>query len=220
MRRCRSLKGQIGMKNDPVLVIGAGGHGKVVIGTLQAAGFTIASVFDDDQKKWGSEILGVRVNGPVSDAPKFGSAAVIGLGLNRERQRISTVLDLIWVTAIHPRAWVHPSTVLGDGTVVFAGATVQPDTVIGRHSIVNTGATIDHDCAIGDFAHIAPGASLAGGVHLGTGAFMGTGSCAIPGVRIGEWTTVGAGAAVVRNLPSGVVAVGLPATPREGKGNP
>jgi sugar O-acyltransferase (sialic acid O-acetyltransferase NeuD family) len=208
------------MSAEPVVVIGAGGHGKVVVSTLLAAGFRVPCVFDDDREKWGSEILGVPVQGPVSvsDEVEHRRLAILGIGQNEERQRFAEALNLNWATVVHPRAWVHPSVRLGVGTVVFAGAIIQPGTVIGRHVIVNTGALIDHDCEIGDYAHVAPGVKLSGGVRLGEGVFLGIGSCAIPGVRVGEWTTVGAGAAVVDDLPSKMTAVGVPARELERKG--
>jgi len=207
------------MSAEPVVVIGAGGHGKVVVSTLLAAGIPVPCVLDDDREKWASEIFGVPVRGPVSDEVEPGRLAVLGIGRNEERKRIAEALNLDWATVIHPHAWVHPSVNLGAGAVVFAGAIVQPDTVIGRHVIVNTGALIDHDCEIGDYAHVAPGVKLSGGVRLDEGVFLGIGSCAIPGVHVGEWTTVGAGAAVVNDLPSGVTAVGVPARELERKDN-
>ena len=207
------------MSAEPVVVIGAGGHGKVVVSTLLAAGIRIPCVLDDDREKWGSEIFGVPVRGPVSDGVGSGRVGVLGIGRNGERKRIAEALNLDWATVIHPHAWVHPSVSLGAGSVVFAGAMIQPDTVIGRHVIVNTGAMIDHDCEIGDYAHVAPGVKLSGGVRLGEGVFLGIGSCAIPSVQVGEWTTVGAGAAVVSDLPSEVIAVGVPARVLERKGN-
>jgi len=207
------------MSAEPVVVIGAGGHGKVVVSTLLAAGISVPCLLDDDRGKWGSEILGVPVRGPVADAAQYGDFWILGIGGNKERKRIAEALNLDWATVIHPHAWVHPSVGLGAGSVVFAGAMIQPDTVIGRHAIVNTGALIDHDCEISDYAHVAPGVKLSGGVRLGEGVFLGIGSCAIPGVQVGEWTTVGAGAAVVSDLPSEVIAVGVPARELERKGN-
>ena len=199
------------MSAEPVVIIGAGGHGKVVVSALLAADIGIVCVLDDDKEKWDSEVLGVPVKGPVSDAATFGRFGVLGIGQNRLRKQLAEALNLEWVTIVHPNSWVHPSVQLGSGTVVFAGANIQPDAVIGRHAIVNSGARIDHDCVIDDYVHVAPGVALAGAVRLDEGVFFGIGSCAIPGVRVGEWTTVGAGAAVVNDLPSDVVAVGVPA---------
>lgn len=198
---------------DRVAVLGAGGHAKVVISTLQAAGYKVDAVYDDDSAKWGQSLLGVPVHGPLAELDNEASCrAVIAIGANKIRQELAQrFAALEWVTVVHPRAYVHPSASLGPGTVIFAGAVVQPDVRVGSHVIVNTGATVDHDCRLGDFVHLAPGVHLAGGVDIDTGTFFGTGAVAIPGIRIGAWTTVGAGAGVVRDLPAQVTAVGLPA---------
>lgn len=200
--------------SDPVAVLGAGGHAKVVVSTLLAAGIPVVVVLDDDRARWGTSLLGIPIAGPLASLGGRGlRRALIGIGSNDARRRLVRELDADWVVAVHPAAWVHPSVRLGAGTVVFAGAVIQPDTVIGVHAIVNTGATVDHDCAVGSFAHLAPGSHLSGGVTIGEGVLMGIGSSAIPGVTVGEWSVVGAGAAVVDNLPARVTAVGVPARP-------
>ncbi len=196
-----------------VAVIGAGGHAKVVIATLRAAGFTVQAVFDDNPSRTGFEVLGVPVLGPIDSLVNAGfSVAVIAIGDNAVRQRIAQRLThMQWLTAVHPNAWVHPSVRLGAGTVVFAGAVIQPEAVVGEHVIINTGATVDHECTVHDFAHIAPGAHLAGRVTVEEGAFVGMGSSVIQTVRIGAWTTLGAGAVVTQDIPAHVTAVGVPA---------
>ena len=197
---------------EEIVVIGAGGHAKVLISTLTARGFSIAAVFDDDDAKWGLDAQGTRV-GRIER--KRGGNGVIGIGDNARRREMARTLSFEWRTVVHPSAFVHPSARLGRGTVVFAGAVVQPDAVIGDHVIVNTGATVDHDCVVGDYAHLAPGAHLAGSVQVGEGAFLGIGSVVIPGVRIGDWSTLGAGAVAIRDVEDGVVAVGVPARARK-----
>ena len=202
-------------KSDEVYVLGAGGHAKVVVSTLQALGHGVRAVFDDDRRKWGDRLLGVPVRGALDELQRLPPArSVIGIGDNATRRALAERFQMIdWMTVVHPKAEVHPSVQLGPGTVVFAGAIVQPDSVIGTHTIINTGATIDHDCIIGDYVHIAPGTHLAGGVRLGEGVFLGIGSVVIPGVKIGRWTTVGAGGVIIKDLPAGVLAVGVPANP-------
>ncbi len=195
-----------------IAVIGAGGHAKVVISTLAAAGQLAVVAFDDDPSRWGSEVLGVPVPGPITGAVNAAfDSALIAIGNNARRKEIAGTVNLEWITVIHPSAYVHSAVKLGEGTVVFAGAVIQPETVIGDHVIVNTGATIDHDCRIADFAHIAPGASLAGNVVVGEGTLVGIGSSVIPGIRIGSWATLGAGAVAVRDIPDHAVAIGVPA---------
>ena len=202
-----------------VVVIGAGGHAKVVISTLHAAGHTVVAAYADDAAQWGGEILGVPVRGPVAAAGEAGlESGVIAIGCNATRKKIAGLVNLHWLTVVHPTAWVAPGAQLGEGTVVFAGAIIQPGCVIGRQVIINTGAAIDHDCVIGDFAHIAPGVHLAGNVRIGEGAFLGIGCTAIPARKIGAWTTIGAGAVVVRDLVDDVVAYGVPARAKRPSG--
>jgi sugar O-acyltransferase (sialic acid O-acetyltransferase NeuD family) len=201
----------------PLVVVGCGGHAKVVIATAQAAGIDVQSVVDDATDRWGSQVLGVPVIGATAgilDDPD--AIAVLAIGSNATRARLAATARCQFATVVHPGAIVHPSVALGPGTVVFAGAVIQPDTRIGPHGIVNTGASIDHDCRLGATVHLAPGSRLAGAVALGDGVFIGIGAAVVPGVRIGAWTTVGAGAAVVGDLPAGAVAVGVPARPRPG----
>jgi sugar O-acyltransferase (sialic acid O-acetyltransferase NeuD family) len=199
-----------------VVVVGAGGHAKVVISTLQEAGIEIAALVDDDPGKVGETLLGVRVVGLPAERLSGGAPrAVIAVGDNPQRRAVAERFPHVeWCSVVHPRAFMHPSVRLGPGTVVFAGAIIQPDTRIGPHVIVNTGATVDHDCEIGGFVHIAPGVHLSGGVTVGEGALLGIGSCVRPGGVVGSWATVGAGAAVVGTIPDGVVAVGVPARAR------
>ncbi|MCS7242181.1 acetyltransferase [Candidatus Caldatribacterium sp.] len=198
-----------------VYVIGAGGHAKVVVSTLLEAGVSVDGLFDDDVGKVGSAVMGVRVLGTLADARAISpQAGIIGIGDNRTRRRIAEELvGWEWISVIHPRAYVHPSVCVGPGVVVFAGSVIQPGVHLGAHVIVNTGVTVDHDCVVHDFAHLAPGVHLAGAVEVGEGVLLGVGSVVIPGVRIGEWAVVGAGSVVVRDIPSCVTVVGVPAKP-------
>jgi len=199
-----------------VVVLGAGGHAKVIMRVLELLDYHILGVYDDDPGKHGQLILGYAVRGSLDDALKADSKnAVLAIGDNVTRWRVAERFpDMQWITAIHPNAWFDPSVSIGMGTVIFAGAVIQADTVIGKHAIINTCASVDHDCVLGDFTHIAPGAHLAGQVTVGAGGFVGIGAVAIPGRRIGDWAVIGAGGVVVRDVPDHVIAVGAPARPR------
>ena len=196
------------------IVAGAGGHGKVVVASITAAGDTVIGILDDDPSHTGQLVLGVRVLGPVEAALVPADAfVVLGIGSNRARQAIARRLPARYASVVHPAAVVHPSVTIGVGTVVFAGAVIQPDTLIGEHVIVNTSASIDHDNRIGAFAHIGPGTHLSGTVTVGEGTLLGIGSAVVPGMSIGEWATVGAGSAVVSDVPDGITVAGCPAKP-------
>lgn len=198
------------------LVVGAGGHAKVVADILLCQGMEVLGFLDDDPKTWGTIRLGLRVLGSISAYQDYGcDLLAIGIGDNLARQgvveRLGAAGGQMWCNAIHPAAVVAQSVRLGRGVAIAAGAIVNPDTVIGDYAIINTGATVDHDCEIGAYAHIAPGAHLSGGAVVGRGVLLGIGSCVAPLKSIGDWAIVGAGAAVVRDIPSRVVAKGVPA---------
>lgn len=198
---------------DAIIVLGGGGHAKVVVSTIAELGIAIRGIYDDDPHKQGASVGSARIIGTLSSIGiATGERAVIAIGHNRTRnEMVRRFTACHWVTAIHPRAYVHPSVSIGEGTVIFAGAVIQPGTVIGRHCIINTGAGIDHDCIIGDYSHVGPGVSLAGNVTVGEGTFLGIGAVAVMGATIGKWSVIGAGAAVTKNIPDRVTAVGVPA---------
>lgn len=196
-----------------VIIIGAGGHAKVVISTLIASGIKVKIIYDDNPDKWGSSIFDIGIVGPLSSIGYDSEEqAITAIGDNRTRKDIvDRFPHLRWINVAHPTAYVHPTVHLGKGTVIFAKAVVQPDTFIGNHCIINTGATIDHDCRIGNYIHISPGTNLAGDVQLEDGVFCGIGGSIINGVTIGKWTTIGAGGVVTNDLPGYSLAVGVPA---------
>jgi sugar O-acyltransferase (sialic acid O-acetyltransferase NeuD family) len=198
--------------HDPLWVLGAGGHAKVVIATARAAGLSSISVADDDPARRGETLLGARIERSVTELLADGNArCVLAIGDNRRRYDLAATARCRFATIVHPTAIVHDSVTLGAGSVVFAGCIIQPDTSIGAHAIVNTGASIDHDCTLGAAVHVCPGSRLAGGVTFGDGVMLGIGAVVIPGCSIGAWTDVGAGAAVVSDLPGYVTAIGVPA---------
>ncbi len=198
--------------DNSIIIVGAGGHAKVVISTAIECGINVSLIIDDDHLKWGKEIYGIRIDGPISKFANIKYKAVMAIGDNRTRKNIVDILnEFQWVTLINPKTYVHPSSNIGKGTVVFAGSIIQPDVNIGEHCIINTGATVDHDCKIEDFVHIAPGVNVAGGVTIGKGVFMGIGSKVVIGKYIGSWSTVGAGSVVINDVPDGVVVAGVPA---------
>ncbi len=197
----------------PVIVIGGGGHAKVLISTLRAMGRTVTAAFDDDTSRHGEQLLGVTIAGSIaSAAARYPQAdAVIGIGSPTVRQLLAERLPFRWIQVVHPHAYVDPSVVMNPGVVVMAGAVVQPETVLGQHCIVNTSASVDHDGNIGEYVNISPGVHLSGNVTVGDAATIGIGASVLQGITIGAGTVVGGGAAVIRDLPSQVVAVGCPA---------
>jgi len=195
-----------------LLVVGAGGHAKVVIDAAEEAGLEIAGVIGIATDA--PEILGH----PVSHdrAALTADGFIVAIGDNTLRSRIFAeyrASGLTPASVVHPSAIVGRDVVIGDGTFVAAGVIVNAGARIGADTILNTGCTVDHDCAVGGHCHIGPQVALCGAVTLGEGVLLGVGSCASPGASVGDWSVVGAGAAIVDDLPARSVCVGLPARP-------
>lgn len=203
-----------------LLVIGAGGHAKVVIDIAEVLGtWEIAAILADGPEASGRRVLGFPVVGRTDQITEFADREtrfIVAIGSNVARERLQTAsisAGLIAATLVHPSAVVARSAVLGEGSVVMAGAVVNSEAQIGRGVIINTGAIVDHDCRIGDYVHIAPGVRLCGSVSVGARALLGVGASATPGISVGRDCIVGAGSAVIRHVPDGARVAGVPARP-------
>ena len=152
-----------------VVVIGAGGHAKVIADIVLCSGDNLVGFLDDNIKK-GVNVFGeYEVLGRIADSAKFKDYwFIVAIGDNHLRANIVTGLNgFKWYTAIHPNAVISGAVKVGEGTAVMAGVVVNADSVIGKHCILNTSCSIDHDNELGDFVHISPGAHLAGTVSIG-----------------------------------------------------
>ena len=196
--------------HKPLIIIGAGGHGKVILDAAIKAGFTVAGFLDDALEK---DILGFCSLGMVSDINKFADSHVFvcAIGENSVRLKLDISNMVEWATIIHPAAHIGLDVVIGNGTVVMAGAVVNVAAQIGRHCIVNTGAIIEHDCTVLDYAHISPKAVICGGVKVGEGAWIGAGAVIKDGISICADAIVGAGAVVLKDITKKGTYIGVPA---------
>jgi len=199
-----------------VIVVGGGGHAKVVIELLRASGQKVAYCVGGDNSP--DTCLGVKVF--IGDEHLYKlfkegySRAFVAIGDNAIRMRMADTvcrIGYMLVNAISPDAVISPSARFGKGIAVMAGAVVNAECRIEDFSVINTGATIDHDCYIGRSAHIAPNSALAGNVYVGAGTFVGLGSKIIPGIKLGSNAVIGAGSVVINDVPEGVVVAGTPA---------
>lgn len=202
-----------------IVIVGAGGHGKVVLDIILADGRNRPVGFvDADTTIMGKRVGGLPVIGPINVLSRLRQqkvgGAIVAIGDNRTRVRYAALLreqGFELINAIHPGATVSPNASLGDNVAIAARAVICTDARIGDSVIINTGAIIDHECEIEEGAHICPGACLGGRVRVGSNAFIGLGANIIQCLTIGEHATIGAGAAVIRDIPAGATAVGVPA---------
>jgi acetyltransferase EpsM len=206
------------MEKPPVLIIGCGGHGRVVADIARAAGEPAAGFLDDAP---GAGALGLRVLGPVKpgiEAHLKTHRFVVAIGDGPTRRALAEqILGLAGelVTLVHPRATIAADVEIGVGTVVMAGAIINTGARIGRFAVVNTGAIVDHDNVVEDNVHISPGCSLGGGVICRRDSFIGTGASLIPKIEVGVGAQVAAGATVIRRVAPHTLVAGCPAVEKK-----
>ena len=206
------------MEKLSIIVLGGGGHARVLIATLllqrrPVLGFVdpaapLKSIYrvrclGDDDAILQHQARNVRLVNGLGSVGSNVSRSLLFRRFKEQGYRFASV--------IHPTAIVAPDVRLGEGVQIMAGAVVQPGSRVGQNSIVNSGAVIDHDCNIRAHVHVGPGAVISGQVQIAVGAHIGTGSSIIQSVRIGNWSVVGAGAAVIREVPARATVVGVPA---------
>ncbi len=199
-----------------VIIMGAGGHAKVVADIVLRSGDNLIGFLDDNDEKQGTVVYkDYRVIGKICDSADYTDKHfIVAVGDNKTRVSIVNNNDLMWYTAIHPNAVIADTVKIGKGTVVMAGAVVNPDTVIGKHCIINTSCSIDHDNKLGNFVHVSPGAHLAGTVNVGDYSWICTGASVINNITVASDVTIGAGATVLADITESGVYVGTPAERR------
>ncbi len=198
-----------------LIIIGAGGHGKVIADIAMKNGYTNIGFVDD---RASGMCMGFPIVGICADMAALNDGNtdfVIAVGNNRIRRSIAERFDVSWAKLIHPSAQIGYGVTIGVGTVIMAGAVVNPDASIGRHCIINTAAVIEHDNMLGNYVHVSPNAALGGTVAVGECTHIGVGAAVRNNISICEDCVIGAGAAVVRNITEAGTYMGAPAKKKE-----
>ncbi len=194
------------MRND-LIIIGAGGHAKVIADIALKSGYDILGFLDDGKT---GTFFGFPVLGSISDINKYSVKTIIAIGDNGLRAKIAKQFNADFAVLIHPSAQIASDVTLGAGTVVMANAVINASARIGKHCIINTGVVIEHDDVIGDYVHISPNATVCGTVKIGDMSHIGAGAVVKNNVSITDNTTVGIGAAVTKNIENPGIYVGIP----------
>ncbi len=197
------------MKKDKQLVIiGAGGHGKVAADIAELIGYENI-VFLDDSPHNDPAVVGTTADIPAYIAE---SDFFVAIGAPLVRKRFFDLLKAegaTLVNLIHPAATVARSAKLGEGVFVATQGVVGVNAVLGDGAIVNTLASVDHDCCLGSFSHISAGVHMAGGTQIDCYTFVGVGATVIKNVC--SHCIIGAGAVVIQNITEKGTYVGVPA---------
>ena len=186
-----------------LLIIGAGGHGKVVADIAIKLKKYKEIVFLDDGDV--SECLGLKVVGKTNEMEKYISKYEIFIAIGNGKTREAFIEKLLSngatiPTLIHPNSVIAEGVKIGFGSVVMAGAVINPCSILGKGCIVNTCGSVDHDCVIGDYSHVSVGANVAGTVVIGKNVFVGAGAVIKNNVNVCDNCLIGAGAVVVKDI--------------------
>lgn len=149
-----------------LLIIGSGGHGKVVAEVARACGYDTIAFLDDQAPE---------AIGTIRDLERFADRyehVFIGIGSNPLRAQLYARAEAAGYTVpvlIHPTAYVSPSARIEAGTVVEPKAIVNANTLIKIGTIVSVGAIVDHDVLVEPFSHINAGAIVKAGAKVPSG---------------------------------------------------
>ncbi|GLO80043.1 acetyltransferase [Sulfitobacter pontiacus] len=208
-------------KGAALVLLGAGGHARSLLGLLTARGLCAAGCIAPTApaEVWPKDCPWLGDDAALDALDSDRVALVNGVGSVGSTALRRKVFDAARARGFTFPAVVHPSVIraedvtLADGAQVLAGAILQAGVTVGENALLNTGCIVDHECQIGAHAHLAPGVTLSGGVTIGSSVHVGTSAVVIQGICIGNGAIVGAGAVVTKDVAPGVTVVGNPARP-------
>lgn len=174
----------------PLVIVGAGGHGRVVAEAASLSGQEVVGFVDKKADGLPPAIDGIPILGDdswLANSSSMSLGFTIGLGAPRVSQARRELFDMACTLGLTPQTVIHPSSVISPkadieaGVQILANSVIQRDSHISSNSIINSSATVEHDCHVSRDCHIAPGAILLGGVSVGASSVIGAGSVVLPG---------------------------------------
>lgn len=208
--------------HTPVILLGAGGHAKVLIEVLRLTKRKITGILTAKEKEIGGWVGGIPILGDdrYMDRYRPGEIELVnGIGSAKNPELRMEVFNRYrakgfrFPTLIHPSAIIAQDFIGGEGVQVMAGCIIQPGCTVGDNVILNTRVSVDHDSQIGAHCHLAPGVVLSGNVRVGDATHIGTGTSVIQGIKIGTACFIAAGSIVTKDITDHQSVRGNPAIP-------
>lgn len=205
------------MRNKPVIIIGNGGHARVLVDILLLENRRIIGYTAPMKEENHYNLSYIGNDQAILEYAPENVELVNAIGSVKDtslREKLFNEFKsqgYFFSSVFHPSAIISSTVSLGEGVQILAGSVIQPFAKIVDNTIVNTSASIDHDCNIGKHCHIAPGCVLSGNVTVGDGTHIGTGTTIIQNIRVGKNALIGAGSLVIEDVPNNKVVYGTPA---------
>lgn len=205
---------------ESVIIIGAGGHARVLIDMLLNSSKYYIIGITDTNIRTNRQVMGFDIIGCDDAILEYlpdqvqlinGIGFVPGFTVRSRIYNYFKKKQFNFPALLHPTAIVSGNADIREGVQIMAGAIVQAGARIGENSIINTKASIDHDCQIGPNVHVASGATLCGNVVVSNDVFIGAGATITPGVYIGSNAIIAAGAVVLEDVADNDLVMGIPA---------
>ena len=204
------------MKQKDFLIVGTGGHARVIIDTMELCGLKAAGMLDLHYKNIEEKIFNYPVLGDYSsidgyDKDKYN--LILAIGDNTVRSEIFNNLlekGYHFPSLVHPTAIIIRKTWIGCGVFINAGVIINAGVNISNNVIINTGAIIEHEVNIGEHSHIGPGVKISGRTKIGKKVFLGIGAVVIDKRILADNVIVGAGSVIIKDIESNSVYAGVP----------
>jgi sugar O-acyltransferase (sialic acid O-acetyltransferase NeuD family) len=202
--------------DQPVLILGTRSFSEDAFDVIDdTPGYCVTGFVENlASDRCSTPLLGLPVHW-VDDLPRLAETHLAICALSTTLRSKFTMQaeahGMRFATIVHPSARVSTRSELGTGTLIGPGVVVAAFTVLGRHVIVNRSASIGHHTTIGDHVSVQPGANIAGACRIADAVYVGMGAVVIDGSTIGKHSVVGAGSVVTKDIPAGVLVVGVPA---------
>ena len=199
----------------PVIIVGAGGHAKVIIEALALSGFDIIGCLSLNDNL-GTLCQGVRILGGDDILSSYKPSDIMlanGIGSLPNQSIRWDVAEKMrargfkFMSVKHPSVIISKNVKLEEGVQIMAGSIIQSGVEIGQDSIINSGSILDHDCNIGSQCHISPGVTLCGGVQIDNRTHIGSGTVVIQNVVVGNDTVIAAGSVIYQNIPNNITFI-------------
>lgn len=202
-----------------IIVIGAGGHARVVVDVAKSAGFEVCGIIDINYLRQKESIINSPVIGGMNTLKDYDPESIgVAIALGKSELRSEYFIKIQnskfkIISIISPTAIISKYVKMGKGVFVNAGAIISAEAIIGNNTIINSGAIVEHEVKIGKDSHVGPGVKIGGRTTIGDNTFIGLGATIIDNIKIGNCVTIGAGSVIINDLDPNTTMVGIPGRP-------